>query len=370
MTLLPDQSVIARGIFNTRARTGRFLVIAPPGASRLLWATVDQAPVSPLAADGRWLVPLSGSGPHRVGVFWSSAASAADAPAPKSRNQPGAAESSIELPRVGTGRVPALVTVHAPEGLVLRGTLDDLEPLPPDRLHMERADRIARQIQEFLAQMDRRSGRDRERVISLVIAHELALRGADRSLRALARRGGRARKDRAERDLELVQTARKALLESLRASALEDEIEAALAYLGQSPPGNRSSSSTLAVAASPSVERIRGVGLPTSLFGMAAGLEEPATRLSVAPSTEPAAEVSPERAQGMLLSGLLVALGALAAFRPGRAGTLALILAAGLGILGFLGGPAAATSGLLAAAAGCLIGPAAPARTSPQPAPA
>ena len=124
------------------------------------------------------------------------------------------------------------MTVHLPDGLTIKPSPPDLELSAPDRIALERADRISRQITEFIAQMDRSSGRDRERVASLLISHELALRTAERSLRWSARQGEPARKERAERDLQMIQSTRKAVLESLRAAALEDEIEAAQSYLG------------------------------------------------------------------------------------------------------------------------------------------
>jgi hypothetical protein len=349
LTILPDRSVMARGLYETQARSGRFLVAYPPGSARLLWATVDQSPIRVLmAADGRWLIPLADEGPHRVGLYWEGA------PGGSGAGPPGTHESLLELPRVGPGRVPSLVTIRAPEELVIRPTLTDLEPVSFDRLELERADRTARQINEFQAQIDRRSSRDRERIGALVIAHELAIRAADRSLRLAARKGDRGRRHRAERDLEVIRSARKALLEGLRAAMLEEEVDAALGYLGQAPAGDRSS--TLAVVAPPSPDPIRGLGQLSCLIGVSSGLEDEPTRLSIMANAEPAVgEVSPERARATILLGLLGALGIVAALRPGRISTALLLLASTLGLLASLGGVLVPAGGALALGAGWLF---------------
>ena len=51
------------------------------------------------------------------------------------------------------------------------------------RLDMARADWLAQSIRESLAKLDRSSGRDHERLVSLLINHELALRAAERAAR-------------------------------------------------------------------------------------------------------------------------------------------------------------------------------------------
>jgi transcriptional regulator with XRE-family HTH domain len=96
---------------------------------------------------------------------------------------------------------------------------------------LRRADRIARRLTDFIGQMDRSSGRDRERAASLLIGHELSLRSAEHSLQFNTRSGDRSRKERVARNLEVIQSARKAVVEALRTAALDDEIEAALETL-------------------------------------------------------------------------------------------------------------------------------------------
>jgi len=240
LTVLDDETLIGRAIYDTQAGNGRFFMAAPPRNSRLLWATVDQIPSRPFTAeDGRWHVPLLEGLPHRVCVYWSGPLDS-----PVSRSAPGRpsdrSEWTLELPGVGSGPVPTLVTIRAAEDLAVQPSLSELEPISTAQMELERANRISRQLNDLLGQMDRRSGRERERVISLVIAHELAIRGAERSLRQSSGRGDGAFRDRADRELEVVRSARKVFVDALRAAALDDELEAALSYLGQSAATNRS----------------------------------------------------------------------------------------------------------------------------------
>ena len=122
--------MLGRGVYETRARTGRLLVADLPAASTALWATVDQNPVSPLrSAEGRWLVPLGDQGPYRVSLFWSEPAQAATA---------AQAGWPLTLPRVGVERVPTLLTVHLPDGLTIKPSAAALELSTADRIALER----------------------------------------------------------------------------------------------------------------------------------------------------------------------------------------------------------------------------------------
>ena len=107
-----------------------------------------------------------------------------------------------------------------------------MELSAPERIPLARADRISRQINEFIAQMDRSSGRDRERVrLALDLPRPgTPHRGALPEVELTARRTAAA-KERLERDLEVIQSTRKAVLYGLRAAALEEEVEAAQSYL-------------------------------------------------------------------------------------------------------------------------------------------
>ncbi|MGZ3301778.1 MAG: hypothetical protein ACXWO3_13065, partial [Isosphaeraceae bacterium] len=343
VTMLPDRSLQGRAVYETQAHTGRFLLAELPPDSTLLWITVDQSPIAPLrSSEGRWLIPLGEQGPCRVCLFWS-----ATDPVVGSTGS----GWSLILPSAGVGRVSTLVTLHLPDHLTIKPSLAGLELTVPDRMELERADRIARQITEFIAQIDRSSGRDRERATSLLIAHEMSLRSAERSLRWSARVGDRTRKERAERDLEVIQSTRKALLETLRAAAMDDEIDAAQNYFGLA---TKSSAGTLVAVPEPAgPDRLRNLGRPSFLIGLSSGLNEQPTKINGsfenASSTE---NETPDRARSMLMLGLLIALGLTAVARRRPAASSFLILIGFLGMLGFVGGPAATAAGLALAAGG------------------
>ena len=175
------------------------------------------------------------------------------------------------------------------------------------------------------------------------------------------------RRERAERDLEVIQSTRKALLESLLAAAMDDEIDAARNYFGLA--GDSSPGTLVAVPEPAGPDRLRNLGRPSFLIGLSSGLNEQPTRINGsfenASTTE---KVTPDRARSTLMLGLLTALAlttALARRRP--ATTSFLILIGFLGMLGFVGGPAAAAAGLALAAGGWACRPR---RQLPRPSPA
>jgi hypothetical protein len=348
LAVMPDRSLLGQAVYETQPRTGRFLVVELPRNGDLLWATVDQGQVRPLrSADQRWFIPLAEQGPSRVSLFWST---------PMAIAETGGSTWSLDLPRAGAGRASTTVRLHLPEPLALGTSSGSLEVTGPDRVDLEHADRIVRLINEFIAQMDPGSGRDRERITSFLIAHEMHLRGAERSLKASSRGGDRARKERAERDLEVIQSTRKAVAESVQAAARDEELNAAKNYLGLS--SNPAGQSMVAVPEPTSPDRIRSQGRPAFLIGLGPGLDEPTTSLSgTFASRVGPAEETPDRARAMLMLGFTVALGLAGAssHRPGRARYL--MVAGFIGLLGVVGGPFVLASGLALLAAGWLSRP-------------
>jgi hypothetical protein len=336
ITVMPDGQRTGSAVYEVQPRSGPFLVTELPPRGALLSATVENAPVEPLrAADGRWLVPLGEQVRKRVGLFWSEASS------PASSSD---ASWSLTLPRAGAGRVSTLVTLRLPEGVEIRPSIGGLDLTAADRVELERADRIARQIAEFLGQIDRSSGTDRQRTVPLLIAHELALRSAERSLRWNARTGESSRKERADRDLELIRSARKALTETLRASGMDDEIARAQAAVGE-----LSTAPALTTPVGPTdpaiPARVRSLGRPTFLIGLSAGLdEEPTMIVGAIERTMPERDI-PERARSVLMLGFLAALlvAALPHPRPGR--RAAVMLVGILGLVGFVAGPIVLAAG-------------------------
>ncbi|QEH37894.1 hypothetical protein OJF2_64860 [Aquisphaera giovannonii] len=345
LTVLPDRSVRGRSVFEVQPRSGRFLAVELPPGGVMLWATADQAPARPVrAADLRWLVPLGDRAASQVAVFWG-------APPPEA-GRAGAAWSQ-PIPAAGPDRVPARVTIRVPEGLAVRAVSGELEATTADRLIFDRADRIRRQAGEFINQMDRGSSRDREHVAGLLIAHELSLRGADRSIRWSSRHLAADRRERAERDLAVIQSARKGMLETLHAAALDDEIAAGQSYLGAGPAP---SPAAISVAEPVAGDRMRGLGRPAFLLGMVPGLSDVPAAVTLAGVDQPVASEgeTADRARSMLMLGVLAAMGLAAVVRPHPGAWGLFILGATLGLLAFLGGPLPTAAAALAAFAGRL----------------
>ncbi len=335
----PDGSALGLADFQTEPRTGRFLTVAPPEGARLLRAAVDGAAVGPsLDAESRWVVPLGESSAPLVSVVWEA-------------ERPSSEPRGPALPRVGDGRVAASASVYAPAETSVRSPLGGLEAVAPERVFLDRADRAAESALELVAEMDRGSGRDRARLVALLIEHESTLREVERALGAAFRGGDRPRRDRAARDLEMVKAARDRLAETLRATGMEEPVAWARESLGMTTEGTEAAAPA-AVAPEPLArERIRRLGRPAFFAGVAPGLADPPARLELAADRAEGYGVSETRARSLLLSALLLGLGLAGLTSARQAGARSLIAAACLSLAAVAGGPlalAAAVAALLA----------------------
>ncbi|APW64015.1 hypothetical protein [Paludisphaera borealis] len=340
--LSPDGSLLGRASYQTEPRTGQFLTVDLPAEGVPTWATVEGTAVEPLLAEGgRWMIPLEEQTTQCVTVVWNEGPAADPA---RSR--------SLGLPRAGTGRASTLVGVHLPPERVLKPALSGLEIVGSERVEQERSDQIAQRITEFLAEMDRGSGRDRERLTSLLINHELAIRTVEHALQAVSRRGAdRARRDRAARELEVVKSSRAAVVEAVRSAGLDEQIESARVYLGLSDKG--AGAQTLGVPEPTGVDRIRKLGKPTFLIGSMPGLQEPPVQVEVVVDGPTwYAGSSADRARSMLLLVLLLGLGVTGLTTARLAGAQSLMIAACLALAALAGGP----PGLALAAAAVAVG--------------
>ena len=335
----PDGSALGLADYQAEPRTGRFLIVAPPEGARLIRAAVDGAAVEPLLdAESRWAVPLGDSPSRLVSVVWEA-------------DPPSAGARGPALPRAGEGRTPALVSVYAPAETAVRSTLGGLEAVGPERIELDRADRIAARALDLVSEMDRGSGRDRARLVALLIDHEATLREAEHALVAGSRSVDRARRDRAARDLEVVKAARGQLAESLRSTGMEEPIAWARGSLGL-PVEGQEAPPFAAVAPEPSDrERIRRIGRPAFFAGASPGLAAPPARLEVATDRAEGYEgVSESRARSLLLLALLLGLGLAGLTSARQVGAQSLIAAACLSLAAVAGGPLA-----LAAAGAALV---------------
>ena len=345
LVMTADGSVLGRATYQIQPHSGRFLVVEPSPSAALARATVDGSAVTPLLAEGgRWTIPLGEPAGSLVNLVWTEppqtpAAGAANAP------------RALAPPRAGETAAPSVMTVHLPPGARIRLSPSGLETAGPERLDLERAGWIGRRTTELLAEMDRGSGRDRQRLTSLLIEHELALRSAERALQTLARSADRARRDQAARELELVQTSRNSMDEAVRSAGLSERIEAARVYLGLAQRVEGSEGPGIPEPGNG--ERIRRIGQPTFLIGATPGLPSPPARVEVLLEEAPRGpENSEARARAVLLLAFLLSLIVAAPYAVRQARALGLIIAAGLALTAIAGGPAALAAGAATALAG------------------
>ena len=173
--------------------SGSFLTVELPEGSTLLWATVDSSPVIPLhASTGEWSIALEDSRQPHVSLIWQTSASGSRF----ERDRTGL----VGIPRVGRGDGHDLVTVYVPRGFYARerrrGSADRLRCA---RLEMARADWLARSINEFLPKIDRSSNRDHQKLVAMLIGHEMHLKSARRSESGRFRRRETSNRARGER---------------------------------------------------------------------------------------------------------------------------------------------------------------------------
>jgi hypothetical protein len=214
------------------------------------------------------------------------------------------------------------------------------------RLEMARAEGIARAISDFLVNLDRSSGRDHERLVSWLINQEMALRSAERS--AQWSEWGRTRlpNDGAHADLEMIRSARAAIVETIQGAGLTEDLASAQSYLGPAPA--RLTRAPIAIPEPIALGRIRLFGRPTTLLGILPGVDEPLSRNTLTFTSRARdgslLEPAPERLGilAVLLLGTVLAATFLGEYR----GTHPAALVLALGLAAYAGGPTMLAGGL------------------------
>jgi hypothetical protein len=247
--------------------------------------------------------------------------------------------------------VKTLITVTVPPEYAVAGDSAGFETATMARLEMARADWLARSIGDFVTKVDRSSGRDHERLVSLLINHEMALRSAERSEAEGALQSDRAANDRGPDPSEAIRAARAARAETTRRAGLQQDLAAASVYLGTSTSDGARPLVGVPDAHAP--DRIRRFGRPFALMGSLAGVDETAPKRSL--TIEPRLwQEDANRARGQAIAGLAVLLGLVVvatAWRPSFLGHVP-ALAMALAYAGYTGGPLALAAGLGLVAAG------------------
>jgi hypothetical protein len=340
---MADRSSLCRAVYETAAGSGSLLSFKLPAGGTLLWATVDSSPAVPLRSpSGTFSLDLDDRRPSRVGLVWQI---------DSARAQAAGSAWRVPLPKVGTGPATTLVTVAAPPEFAVHGDFGGLEPAPMARLEMARADWIARGIGDFVTKIDRSSARDHEKLVSLLINHEMALRSAERSEAQTGPPTSGVANDRRKGHSEEIRAARAARIETTRRAGFQQDLAAASVYLGTSPA--ELARPLVGVHEPSAPDRIRGVGRPFAMIGPLPGLDElsPNVSLILEPRLWHDDSIRP-RGQAKVALALVLGLVVFAiAWRRGFWGQV-LGLAIALGFAGYTGGPLVLAGGLGLVAAG------------------
>jgi len=234
---------------------------------------------------------------------------------------------------------------------MIRGDFGGLEPTAMARVEMARADWLDRSIGDFVAKIDRSSGRDHEKLVSLLINHEMALRSAERSDRRSDPAAPKTDNEGAGPDSQKIRAARASMAETTRRAGLEADLASAQSYLGEAPADLTGPLVGVPEATAP--DRIRFFGRPFTLIGALPGMDKPSSRTSLTLEPRPwdeSANQTPIPAIVMLLLLVGIALVTTGLRRGFRINAPALIMA--LGLAGYTGGPMILAWALGLAAAG------------------
>lgn len=248
-----------------------------------------------------------------------------------------------------------MVSIYTPSGVIVRqGDTAGLEVTGLARLELARADGLAHSAVDLVAKLDRSSGRDHEKLVSLLINHEMALRGAERNLHWTRHGTTKDENARVQHDLDLIRVARTTRDDTMRRAGLEVDLSSARIYLGELPA---SLIRPIGGIPEPSeADRIRQVGRPTSLIGVMPGIERKSSEALLTLEARPWDAVDnvplPQSVTAILLLTILL----LAIVSLGRRtwpNSLALVTA--LGLAGYTGGPLVLAGGMGLAVAGWKI---------------
>jgi hypothetical protein len=292
---------------------------------------------------GAWSIPLPDRRPSRVGLLWKTGPS----PSGPAAN----ASWRSQIPRAGSGRVPTLVSIFAPGAVTIDTDAGGLEPVTMAQLESARADGLARSFADLVARLDRSSGRDHEKLVSLLINHEMALRSAERSAQANDPRTAISPTVGASGVLELARSARNSRSELMRRSGLDEDLASAQRYLGLASA--EPSRGAVGVPEATLSERIPCLGRPSTFAGLVPGVDEQGANASfIAQGRDSSDLVSRSTSRGLAAIVLLGALAVAGAFiRPGRV-IAGLLVVMALGLAACTGGPLTLAGGLAFAAAG------------------
>ncbi len=336
VVVMPDRSSLGQATYEAVAGSGSFLSFEIPADSKLLWATVDSNPVTPLRSkSGEWSLALHDSRQAHISLIWQTS---------PAHSRPAGPTWPVGLPRVGHGMTTNLVTFHVPDQYSLAGEVGGLRHTSLARLEMARADWLVRSINDFVQRIDRGSNRDHQKLVTMLIAHEMRLRSALRSEKTTLA-AGVAGSEGAGDSPGWIQAARAGLVEAVRRVGLEEDLAVVNRYLGEVATSRTGPSPGVPEPNAP--ERIRTLGRPIPLLGVLPGVDDPPAKTSLVVAEGPWTESANEPVSGTIIAifmfgviGLLTT-----GVRPSaRTNASALLMA--LGLAGYMGGPLALVGAL------------------------
>jgi hypothetical protein len=332
LSVMPDRSILGRGLYDIVPDSGRLLTVELPPSSSILWAAVEPNATAPLrAGPSAWSIVVDSGRPERVCLIWKTP--------PADASARGSAGWSLPLPRAGPGAVRTLLSVSAAAGVRLEGIPSGFERVAMASLDKARADWLGQSLRDSLAKLDRSSGRDHERLVALLINHDLALRAADR---AAHRAGALAQGSVGQSEfLDSIAKARSGVAEAVSSAGLTDDLNSARGYLGLARDAGKRPPGGIPEPIAPC--RIRAFGRPTAMIGVHRGLDEPSADVSLAIG-DGVGDRYPEgeSARPIILSALLAIAAVLVIALGGRRAPLAAAasLALTLAVTALAGGPA------------------------------
>jgi hypothetical protein len=342
LSVQPDRSIVGRALYEVQPDSGRLLNFELPPGSTILWAAVEPNPAVPLrSGPGVWSIVLEGGRQDRFCLVWKTPPTGSEPASETPARDPGA--WPLALPRAGIGACPMLVTVSTPPGLAIEGIPSGFEPATMARLDKARADWLDETIRATLAKVDRSSGRDHERLVALLINHELALRAAEQAARSdgSGSRGGSPD----QKLIDSIDPARRGILDAVRSAGLTDDLASAQGYLGLGQAATNRPPGGIPEPIAP--YRIRAFGRPEAMLGVIKGLDETLTRPVLKFDGRPrAGQLEGGVARSAIMIAGLLGVALLATFFAGRRLADAAALLATLGIAGMAGGPVSLAGGL------------------------
>jgi hypothetical protein len=187
--------------------------------------------------------------------------------------------------------------------------------------------------------------------VSLLINHEMALRGALRNIQALDPARTKVENGRFDTDFATIRSARAARNESIVRAGLEEDLAAAQTYTGE---GSRTLARPPSGVPEPSAsDRIRFMGRPTTLIGLVPGVDVTAQPILLKLESRPWDDLRYTLPLPAIITIVLIGGIALATVGMGRwnwQGFLALLAA--IGLAAYTGGPTMLVLGLALALAG------------------